>query len=303
MIKEIHTPVLLLTFNRISNAQRVFQEIRAAKVPRLYISSDGPRLLNEDDDRKIQELRKYFLENIDWKCDVFTLFQETNLGCKNAVSQAINWFFEAEEMGIVLEDDCLPSQSFFWFCQELLARYVYDERIFLINGYNHQQIWKPEQNDYFFSLLGGIWGWASWRRAWKHYDLEVSDIDDFIEGGGFERVLGDSLGRVKKNMIYDGVIVNKIDSWALQWGYARHKNNALTCIPSKSLIENIGFGDDATHTNEVNIRQIKREELTHNLRINSFIESDIEYDNLMFARESLFLKILRKIKKLLHGNQ
>jgi hypothetical protein len=298
MIKRIHTPVLLLTFNRISNTQKVFQEIRAAKVPRLYSSSDGPRPFNQGDVEKIQELRRYILDNIDWKCDVFTLFQETNLGCKNAVSQAINWFFENEEMGIVLEDDCLPSQSFFWFCQELLSRYINDERIFLINGYNHQQTWKPEQNDYFFSLLGGIWGWASWRRAWKHYDIEMSDINTFMQSGGFERVLGDSLGKIKKNMIYDGIIVKKIDSWALQWGYARHKNNALTCIPSKSLIENIGFGEDATHTDEVNIRQVKRQELAHDLRINSSVQSDFEYDNLMFSKENLFSKILRKLKML-----
>jgi hypothetical protein len=293
---QFEIPVLFLTFNRLDAAKKVFAEIKKSNVSKLYISSDGPRENKPEENEIIEEIRSYILGNIDWECEIFTMFNNTNLGCKTAVSNAINWFFENEEMGIVLEDDCLPSQSFFWFCQEMLNLYMYDDRIFLICGYNHQQTWKPKQNDYFFSLLGGIWGWASWRRAWKHYDLEMSDINTFIESGGFEKVLGDSLGKIKKKMIYEGIIINDVDSWALQWGYARHKNNALTCIPSRSLIENIGFGEDATHTNEVNIRQVKRQELDYDIRINQLVESDVEYDNLMFLKESLFSKILRKIK-------
>jgi hypothetical protein len=96
-------------------------------------------------------------------------------------------------------------------------------------------------------------------------------------------------------MIYDGIFIKKLDSWALQWGYARHKNNALTCIPSKSLIENIGFGEDATHTNDINIRQVKHNEINRKLRENIILESDIKYDELMFAKESIFSRLMRKI--------
>jgi hypothetical protein len=289
------TPILFLVFNRFSTTQKVFKEIKKIQPPRIYIASDGPRANISNEFQKVQEIRNYILQNIDWDCEVITLFRDTNLGCKLAVSQAIDWFFKNEEMGIVLEDDCLPSQSFFWFCQDLLQHYKDDNRIFLINGYNHQKQWKHDQHDYFFSLLGGIWGWASWRRAWDHYDVEMKDINQFIENNGFVNVLGKNLGNLKQKMIYDGIFINKLDSWALQWGYARHKNNALTCIPSKSLIENIGFGEDATHTTDINIRQVKHNEINRKLRENIILESDIKYDELMFAKESLFSRLMRKI--------
>ena len=237
--QPLTVPVFFLTFNRFSTTKKVFNEIKKSETPRLYIASDGPRLNKPNELEKIFEIREYLLANIDWECEVFTLFQKENLGCKYGVSNAINWFFSNEEMGIVLEDDCLPSRSFFNFCEELLIRYRDDTRIFLINGYNHQKTWKPEERDYFFSLLGGIWGWASWRRAWEHYDVEMKDIDSFISTNGFEKALGTSLGRIKQDMIYNGIINEQVNSWALQWGYARHKNSGLTCVPSKSLIENI----------------------------------------------------------------
>ncbi len=298
--KPITVPVLFLTFNRFTTAKKVFEEIKKSQTPRLYLASDGPRIDKITESKKIQNIRDFLLANIDWECEVFTLFHEENLGCKYAVSKAIDWFFTNEEMGIVLEDDCLPSQSFFSFCQELLIRYKDDTRIFLINGYNHQKTWKSDECDYFFSLLGGIWGWASWRRAWQHYDVEMKDIDLFINMNGFERVLGTSLGKIKQEMIYKGIIHEKVNSWALQWGYARHKNSGLTCIPSKSLIENIGFGDDATHTDEINIHQVKRHELDGLPKENPFVITDVDYDNLMFKRESFFSKLNRQTKALLN---
>lgn len=297
---SFNTPVLFLTFNRLSTTKKVFEEIRKSKTPRLYISSDGPRENKMSEFKKIQEIRDYLIENIDWECEVFTLFQKENLGCKYAVSKAIDWFFSNEEMGIVLEDDCLPSQGFFKFCQDLLIRYKDDARIFLINGYNHQERWKTDECDYFFSLLGGIWGWASWRRAWQHYDVEIKDIDSFINIDGFRRVLGPSLGKIKQDMIYNGVINKNVNSWALQWGYARHKNSGLTCIPSKSLIENIGFGDNATHTDEINIRQVRRHEIDGLPKENPFVITDIDYDKLMFKKESFFSRIARQTTSILN---
>ena len=135
-------PVLFLTFNRIKTAKLVFNEIKKSKPPRLYVASDGPRMSVDGEDKKVSQLREYILSNIDWDCEIYTLFNNTNKGCKIAVSNAVNWFFESEEMGIVLEDDCLPSESFFRYCQDLLYRYQYDERIYLITGYNKQNKWK-----------------------------------------------------------------------------------------------------------------------------------------------------------------
>ena len=292
-------PILFLTFNRLDTVKRVFAEIKKTNVKRLYISSDGARKDVDNEDRLIEDLRSFLIENIDWECKVFTLFNDDNLGCKLAVSNAINWFFENEEMGIVLEDDCLPAQSFFPFCEQLLHHYKEDERIFLISGYNKQQKWKEDQQDYFFSNLGGIWGWASWKRAWKHYDVDIKDIESFIEEDGFINSLGKTLGSLKQNMIYSGLKKESLDSWALQWGYARHKNNGLTCIPSISQIQNIGFGDNATHTLGRDEAQVTRCEIKLPLKENKFVVPDLAYDLTVFERPPFLTRFFLKIKNFL----
>ena len=295
----LEMPVLFLIFNRIETAKLVFEGIKKSKPPRLYVSSDGPRNSVDGEDIKVSKLREYVLDNIDWDCEVYTLFNETNKGCKIAVSNAVNWFFQSEEMGIILEDDCLPSESFFQYCQDLLYKYQHDERIYLITGYNKQNQWKTYQNDYFFSNLGGIWGWASWRRAWAHYDVNLTDIGDFIKQDGFKNSLGAELGNLKHKMIFNSVKRDNVDTWAMQWGYARHKNNALTCIPSKSLIRNIGFGEDATHTFGDNLDGVIEHEISFPLKINHFVVSDEGYDDLLFKKPSYYSRIKNKFKKFL----
>ena len=146
----LKTAVLFLIFNRLDTTKQVFEEIRKAKPPRLYIAADGPRENKEGEKEKVGAVRKYVLENIDWNCEVKTLFRDKNLGCGKAVSQAITWFFENEEMGIILEDDCLPSQSFFWFCEKLLKKYNKEKRIMLITGTSYLFNEIERKEDYFF---------------------------------------------------------------------------------------------------------------------------------------------------------
>ena len=294
---QFEIPVLFLTFNRLNTAKKVFAEIKKSNVSKLYISSDGPRENKPEENEIIEEIRSYILGNIDWECEIFTRFNNTNLGCKTAVSNAINWFFDNEEMGIVLEDDCLPSQSFFPYCEQLLRHYKDDERVFLISGYNKQQKWKHDQQDYFFSNLGGIWGWASWRRAWKFYDVDANDLDEFIYQDGFTNSLGIELGKLKQDMIYTGLRQNLLDSWALQWGYARHKNNGLTCIPSISQIQNIGFGEDATHTIGEDEAYVLHFEIEMPMKENTFVVPDLEYDSMVFERPSYVKRLFKKISK------
>lgn len=296
--KPLETAVLFIVFNRPHTTRLVFQEIRKAKPPRLYIAADGPRESYPADFEKVKEVREYIMSNIDWECEVKTLFREKNLGCKLAPAEAITWFFENEEMGIILEDDCLPSQSFFWFCEELLNKYKEDERIFLISGYNKQNVWKPNLNDYFFSHFGGIWGWASWRRAWKYFDLEMKDINSFIEQNHFENLLGRKLGKIRKKMIYESIILKKIDAWDYQWGYARHKNSGMACVPAVSLIENIGFGEDATHTFGKNMDNVMRHEIRFPIRENKFVVVDKDYDELFFEEFKFTSKILNKLENI-----
>ncbi|MEM7601910.1 MAG: glycosyltransferase family 2 protein, partial [Verrucomicrobiota bacterium] len=159
-------PVLFLLFNRPDLAGRVFEEIRKAAPPRLYFNVDGPRPDREGESDLVQQCRR-LAEKVDWECDVFTQFHERNLGCGKSVSSGIFWFFESEESGIILEDDCLPAPSFFPFVTELLDRYRDDERVMHIGGSNHQRGAKRTDADYYFSRYEHVWGWGSWSRAWQ----------------------------------------------------------------------------------------------------------------------------------------
>lgn len=250
----LKTAVLFIVFNRPDTAKQVFEAIRKARPPRLYVAADGPSLNRVGEVNKVATVRA-ICTAVDWPCELKTLFRDENLGCKDGPSSAITWFFSQENQGIILEDDCLPSQSFFWFCEELLDRYVYDNRIFMISGYNKMQDW-PEANStaksaYFYSSLGGIWGWASWQRAWQYYDKNMSGIEELALSGFFEDLLGRSLGGVRRRQLLRAnkeISSGQLDTWDYQWRYIRHKHSALACVPRKSLIANIGHGDDATHT-------------------------------------------------------
>jgi hypothetical protein len=170
---SLNTAVLFLVFNRLDTTKQVFEAIRQAEPPRLYVAADGARANKEGEADKAQAVRDYIMQNIDWEYEVKTLFQEENLGCKYAVSGAIDWFFENEEMGIILEDDCLPSQSFFWYCEELLKKYKDNTRVWHIGGTNTEIISKDILSSFYFSQLNNIWGWATWKsQIESHIDIQ-----------------------------------------------------------------------------------------------------------------------------------
>ena len=176
----METAVLFLIFNRPENTDKVFKKIKNVKPKKLYIAADGPRENNINDKVNCLKAREV-INKIDWNGEVKTLFRDKNLGCKLAVSSAIDWFFENEEMGIILEDDCLPDPSFFYFCQELLQKYKDDKRVMMISGFNYLLNSLEIRESYFFSNYYPIWGWATWRRAWKLYDNEMKNWDYFKE--------------------------------------------------------------------------------------------------------------------------
>ena len=237
--------VLFLVFNRLDTTKQVFEAIQKAKPPKLYIAADGARNNMEGESEKIKAVRDFILNNINWQCEIKTLFREKNLGCKYAVSSAITWFFEQEEMGIVLEDDCLPTQSFFWFCEELLHRYKDDMRVWHIGGTNFQNGFRRGDGDYYFSKYNHVWGWAGWASRWKFYDVELNNIKstDFLDNT-FER------RQVRQNWhkTFQTVKEKKIDTWDYQWAFTIWANKGLAILPNSNMISNIGFGIDATHT-------------------------------------------------------
>ena len=298
----LDTAVLFIVFNRFETTREVFDSIKKARPPRLYIASDGARSSKGDEDKKVKKIREYVIANIDWKCDVKTLFREKNIGCRLAVSSAISWFFTNEEMGIILEDDCLPSQSFFWFCEEMLKKYKNDKRIFYVTGYNSQNVWNASKHDYFFSHIGSIWGWATWRRSWNEYDINMSDIDRFIDSNGFINLFGNKIAKARMSEILGS---RAIDTWDYQFSYAAHKNNGLACIPSFSLIKNIGFGEDATHTFGINNDGVTLHDLKFPLRNNTIVVPDFKYIATMYKNKTLlefFGKVLKRVLKFLRLN-
>lgn len=242
------SPVLLLLFNRLEHTKLVFEEVRNAQPEKLYIAIDGPRIQNQDDIIKITSIKNYVLNNIDWNCSVETLFRETNLGCKNAVSEAITWFFNHETNGIILEDDCLPLNSFFSFCDELLSKYEFDDRVRHISGVNFLNPDIEIKNSYYFSKFTHVWGWASWKRVWQDYskdilkDYELEKFEEFYNIYQDKKICKAIINELKR------VQSEKLNTWDYQYMFLNFINNGLTIIPKYSLIKNIGFDFSSTHT-------------------------------------------------------
>lgn len=241
-------PILFCTFNRLECTKQVFERIREIKPTRLYLLSDGPRDNVSGEDKKVNAVRKYIEEHIDWECQVYKNYAHKNMGCGKRMSSGISWAFEQEEKLIILEDDCLVDLSFFRYCKELLELYKDDENIMLIGGYNSLGVFE-ETDSFTFSPFIEIWGWATWKRAWQQYDY---DILDWKEQGALpymKKIMDDEA--VKHfSRLFDYMYMHRIDTWDYQLQYLIFKNGALSIVPNKCLVKNIGFGPDATHTKE-----------------------------------------------------
>jgi len=281
---SLKTAVLFLVFNRPEITSVVFEKIRQAKPTRIYISGDGPREGYESDKERVVKTRK-IATKIDWPCEVKTLFRDKNLGCKKGVSTAINWFFEYEEQGIILEDDCLPHLDFFTFCEDLLDRYADDERVSVISGNNFQNgKWRGDSS-YYFSKYPHIWGWASWRRAWKNYQGDIKFWPKWRNSKTWLSYMPDKVERRDWEKIFDIVYAGQIDSWAYPWTASTWYTGGLTATPNINLVSNIGFGKDSTHTrseNDKNANLPSQEigEVIHPEEIERNIEADkYNFDN------------------------
>lgn len=229
------TPILFIVFNRPEPTSIVFARIREIKPQQLFIAADGPRINNTEDKIKCEEVQQ-IVKKIDWDCNVHYRFLENNLGCGVGVSSAITWFFENVEEGIILEDDCLPSYSFFYFCSELLEKYRNNPKIMHISGDNFQYGRKRGKHSYYFSHYTHNWGWATWKRAWNHYDF---------------------------NLIPPEWNTN---NWDKQWELSVEKNNGLSILPNQNLVRNFGFNEEATHTKQAG-RYSNLEEKEFEIRI------------------------------------
>jgi hypothetical protein len=243
------TPVAFIIFNRPDTTKRVFEAVREAKPPKLLVIADGPRIDRPGEAEKCAAARA-IIEGVDWECEVLTNYSDVNLGCKIRVSSGLDWVFSEVEEAIILEDDCLPHPTFFPFCEELLEKYRNDSRIMQICGSNVLKDQVNIDDSYYFSKYGPIWGWASWRRAWQYYDVdmklwkEVKDKKLYLD---FCLSKTEASSRLE---LYDKLKANKIDTWDYQWGFAKMINSGLSIIPKINLVSNIGFREDATHVTD-----------------------------------------------------
>lgn len=240
-------PILFIVFNRPSCTARVFAAIRNARPRQLFIAADGPRQqvsTDEDHCRLVREL----VSQVDWDCEVKFLLRKRNLGCRIAVSSAITWFFQHVEQGIILEDDVLPSTEFYHFCSELLQRYRNEPRVMMISADNFQMGVQRGKYSYYFSRFAHIWGWASWRRAWRHYTSERTALTFLRRNKFFERTFPLVSDQVYWIDCFKKTIQGKIDTWDYLWQMSIWCQNGLSISPNANLASNIGFDREATHT-------------------------------------------------------
>ena len=293
-------PLLFLVFNRPDTTRRVYDVIRTAQPQRLYIAADGPRSNRVGESDLVNEVHNIFTK-IDWSCEVKTLFRERNLGCKIAVSSAIAWFFENEPEGIIIEDDCLPSNSFFAFAKELLERYRENKIIAHIGGTNFQFGKRTSTESYYLSKYAHVWGWATWRDRWLgKYDVDLSDWPVLKNKEMFINKLGTPQEQRYWRRQFERTYQGKIDTWDHQWTFTIWKHNGLCIIPHNNLVKNIGFGVGATHTrSDSKASNITLEDIKFPLIHPLVMEGDASADWRVFKQQygvNIFIKANRKIK-------
>jgi hypothetical protein len=302
-MSQLNTPILFIIFNRKDTALRVFEMIRKIQPRTLYVAADGPRASRPGEEIRCQETRA-LIGQVDWPCEVRTLFRETNLGCKKAVSGAITWFFSQVNEGIILEDDCLPDPTFFSYCENLLERYRDDRRIMHIGGVNFQDGIQRSTGSYFFSRKPQIWGWATWKRAWDLYDPDILSYPEFKKNHLIRFITRDTYQQKIFLRKFDSVYDHSVDTWDFQWEYTILTQNGLAITPEKNLVSNIGFGADATHTTSYHHDFADKPvesmpEIRHPIFIFSHEEADLYQFKKEFSGKNIAVRAWRKLKRIL----
>ena len=241
----VRTAIAFIIFNRPDLTERVLAEIAKARPSLLLVVADGPR---DEQERVVCDTTRSLIDGVDWPCEVRRLYSEVNLGCKTRVSSGLDWVFDQVEEAIILEDDCIPHADFFRFCDELLMHYRDDERIGHIGGTDYNQGAARGNGSYYYSRYTSIWGWATWRRAWRDYDVTMAEWPDVKAQGGHLSMFGTREEGEHFEAVWDDVHSGNIDTWDAQWLFCRLLARSLSVSPNGNLISNLGCRQDATHT-------------------------------------------------------
>lgn len=309
--QPLQTPILIVAFNRPDKVQQVFNRVREVQPKQLFLSVDGARNHKTNEDEKVKAVQA-IIKQVDWDCEVKTLFRTENLGCRIGVSTGIDWFFEHVESGIILEDDCVPDVSFFYFCEELLERYKNHEQIMQISGSNLiPDTFESFKTSYVFSNFALIWGWATWRRAWKKRDVHLTYFEDFIQQNKIQQLVNDTTAQRYMMDKFRDTHLKINDSWAYAWFCNILYHNGLSILPCDNLIQNIGVDEEATHTKGAGLERYQKAStgttfpLKHPneiKKVNDDIAMEIFYVNykprhLLLINKIIPLKILKIFRK------
>jgi hypothetical protein len=241
------TAIALFVFNRPDITQQVFNAIRQVKPEKLFVVADGPRKTHPNDAKKCIAVRA-IVNTFDWKCKISTNYADINMGCKNRLSSGLDWVFEQVEEAIILEDDCLPDPSFFPFCEELLERYRNNDKIMAISGDNFQFGRKRTEYSYYFSIYNHCWGWATWRRAWQKYDVDMKQWGHVNQTQFLKQFFPNFWPARYWQNKFNQTYLGKMNTWDYQWTFSCWINDGLSILPEVNLVKNIGFDSSGTHT-------------------------------------------------------
>jgi len=300
------TPVLLITFNRPEYTAKMVKALKKAKIENLYVFKDGPRPNNESDiiaSRRIEDI----ISAIDWDCDVKTLYLNNNLGCGYGPYTAISWIFGIEDEAIILEDDCIPTEAFFDFCIRMLEKYRDNPKVRHISGrspYQEHEIFTDY--DYIFSQYAPTIGWATWKRTWKNFDLQMRNLYEFFETGGFSNQFSSKDEVVFFNKRFASTLKDHnavFHIWDYHYGLHSRINGSLGIVPSHNLINYIGVEGTHPTTEDSEIVQLK----SHNDFIGNKCPTEISfinaYDTKYFKRfiqgeTRIWKRVINKIYRL-----
>lgn len=312
----MRSPVAIFLFNRPEETRRVLSSIFEARPSELFVIADGPRPGVAEDIDACEQARGV-VDEFDWLCPVHRCYSEINLGCTHRVSSGLDWVFFNVPEAVILEDDCLPSQQFFSFCDEMLELYREEPRVHMVSGSNYLFGKCSPDADYYFSNLYHIWGWASWRRAWRYYDVEMRAWSGLRKTDWVERHLSHAGMARTARFFFDGAYEGFVNAWDYQWVLSGWLQGAYSITPASNLITNLGFGPNATHTLHADapLAKLKIGELRFPLNHPAVLECASRIDQLewqsMYGKAnfrfqrlkgSRFWKILRRFRKRLSAS-
>lgn len=308
---NIDIPIAIIFFNRPEALENVFASVKKARPSNLFLIQDGARENHPNDEENIERCRE-IVESIDWECEVRKNYSEVNLGCGGRIYSGISWCFEYVDRLVILEDDCVPSDSFYMFCKEVLERYLHDPRVGMISGMNHLDEFNLIDYDYLFSTVGSIAGWATWKRSWSTIDYEMKFLDNenvirLIKNCASQKCRPKKL--LKNGLERRAILRNdgKLTSWSYQRGINDYLHSALVIVPKKNLMTNIGLTSESVHSpNDIKkvprglrrIYQLKLYDFDFPLKHPEFIIEDYEYNDMVrkIMDGNSFVKLYRKFE-------